>query len=41
MVTGEGGKAPIEMHTDGMPDMPMETGRYWVRLNGEWSLVRW
>ena len=41
VVTAEDGKAPIEMHTDAMPDLPMETGRYWVRLNGEWSVVRW
>ncbi|WP_162914863.1 hypothetical protein [Desertibaculum subflavum] len=41
VVTAEGGRAPIELHSDAMPDHPMETGRYWVRRNGKWSVVRW
>lgn len=41
VVTAEGGRAPIELRTDGAPDLPMETGRYWVRRNGQWSVVRW
>jgi hypothetical protein len=41
VVTAGGGRAPVELHIDTMPDMPMETGRYWVRRNGQWSVVRW
>lgn len=41
VVTAEGGRAPIELHSDAMPDHPMETGRYWVRRNGKWSVARW
>lgn len=41
VVTAEGGRAPVELRTDNMPEHPMETGRYWVRRNGKWSVARW
>lgn len=41
VVTAEGGRAPIELHSNAVPGQPMETGRYWVRRQGKWSVARW
>lgn len=41
VVNGEGNRAPVEITTEAMGNVPAETGRYWVRRKGVWSVVRW
>ncbi len=41
VVTGEDNRAPIEIRTEAGGDVPAESGRYWVRRKGVWSVARW